>query len=131
MMSIAETREVARDYQVGAHSYSHESMGYEDDAFFHEDLIRCANFFRDHLQLPMDVYAFSNGSFRPNQVEALLAQGVRHVLLVGEKHAARSGPLYTRLTKFGDSALEAKYVALGLAGLKRKIVEGFQRFFSA
>ena len=62
---------VCRERLIGAHSFSHESMGYESDSFFRADLMQCRNFFEQQLRLPLDAYAFPNGSYRPEQIQAL------------------------------------------------------------
>lgn len=116
MMSTDDVREAARVHEIGAHSFSHESMGYEDDAFFQDDLRQCKDFFGARLGLPLDVYAFPNGSYRDSQVTLLQEAGVKHVLLVGERFAERGRRVYPRFTLYGETFLEVKFLALGYKG---------------
>jgi peptidoglycan/xylan/chitin deacetylase (PgdA/CDA1 family) len=113
MMRESDVREAARVHEIGAHSFEHESMGYEDDSFFERDLDKCFEYFRDALELPLTIYAFPNGSYRPSQVEILLARGIRHVLLVDEKMAAQRGSVLPRLTIAAANANEVRLQALG------------------
>ncbi|HYE73585.1 MAG TPA: polysaccharide deacetylase family protein [Blastocatellia bacterium] len=113
MMSADEIKEAARLHEIGAHSFSHESMGFEENGFFQDDLQKCAAFFKERLQLPLDIYAFPNGSYRDSQVTTLQQQGIKHVLLVGEKFAHREQPIYPRFTLYGETFQEVKFLALG------------------
>lgn len=113
MMNLEEVRQVAASHEIGAHSYSHESMEYESAEFFEHDLDRCFDYFSQRLRLPLLVYAFPNGSSRPEQVEVLRKRGIRHVLLVDEKFASRQCAVYPRFTMYGDSYQEVKFRALG------------------
>lgn len=114
MMDRSDVREIAKTHEVGAHSYSHESMGFEDNAFFEADLQKCSDYFDKMLEIPLEIYAFPNGSFRPEQIEISRRRGIRHQLLVGEKYADRNSDVFTRFTIYGASALEARFQALGL-----------------
>jgi peptidoglycan/xylan/chitin deacetylase (PgdA/CDA1 family) len=113
MMSLEEVREASREHEIGAHSFSHESMGFESAAFFEEDLERCVGFFRDRLGLALSIYAFPNGSYRPEQIELLAQRGVEHILLVEDQLASANGRVIPRLTMSGESRLEARFQALG------------------
>ena len=64
MMNADEVREAAATHEIGVHSYSHESMEFEDDEFFEDDFRKCVAYFRDELALPLEIYAFPNGSYR-------------------------------------------------------------------
>jgi peptidoglycan/xylan/chitin deacetylase (PgdA/CDA1 family) len=113
MMTVAEVRQVAGEHEIGAHSYGHDSMEFEDDAFFEQDLSRCQELFRDTLRLPLRVYAFANGSHRPEQIQILRSRGVAHVLLVGGGYALPGAGVYPRFTFHADSPSEARLRALG------------------
>jgi peptidoglycan/xylan/chitin deacetylase (PgdA/CDA1 family) len=113
MMDEADVRAAAAIHEVGAHSYSHESMGLEADGFFADDFHRCAEYFRTVLSLPLSVYAFPNGSWRPGQPEFLLQRGIEYVLLVDEQIAARTARILPRLTVHGSTPAEVKLRALG------------------
>ncbi|MBS1792984.1 MAG: polysaccharide deacetylase family protein [Acidobacteria bacterium] len=113
MMSRDEIREIAGTHEIGVHSYSHESMKFEEDAFFEDDFEKCVDYFKDKLELPLEIYAFPNGSYRPEQVAFLQNRGIRHILLVGEDYAPRGTNVYPRFTLYGASKIEARFQALG------------------
>lgn len=113
MMSVADVREAGASHEIGAHSYSHESMEYESDAFFEEDLDRCFGFFSDRLRMPLTIYAFPNGSYRPAHLETLRRRGIDHILLVDEQFATRPCSVCPRFTIYGDSRVETRFRALG------------------
>lgn len=114
MMTVADVRQAAATHEIGAHSYHHESMAYEPLTYFEEDLGRCERLFKQVLELPLDIYAFPNGSYRDEHVDVLLARGVRHVLIVGEKVASGAGETVPRITMSAQSAIEARFQAVGL-----------------
>jgi catechol 2,3-dioxygenase-like lactoylglutathione lyase family enzyme len=88
-------------------------MGAEDAAFFATDFQRCRHFFTEQLGLPLDIYAFPNGSYRHEQVRDLLAWGIRHVLLVDERVSAPGESVHPRFTFFGSSSAEVRVRSLG------------------
>ena len=113
MMNLDEVREAAKSHEIGAHSYSHESMAFESDEYFLSDFAKCEVLFRDQLKMPLDTYAFPNGIYRHEQVEMLQARGVRYVLLVEEKLATGLDGVFSRLTLSAQSGLEARFQAVG------------------
>ena len=113
MMNAADVREAAATHEIGVHSYSHESMEFEDDEFFQDDFRKCVAYFRDDLDLPLKIYAFPNGSYRPDQVTYLDKQGIQRILLVGENYARREQKVLPRFTVYGATPAEAKIRALG------------------
>ncbi|MCC6648023.1 MAG: polysaccharide deacetylase family protein [Polyangiaceae bacterium] len=114
MMTIDDVKQAAQTHEIGAHSYRHESMAYEPLAFFERDLAECERVFRDVLQLPLDIYAFPNGSFRDDHLSTLRSRGVPHILIVGEKVATGRGDVVPRITLSAASAREATFQAVGL-----------------
>jgi peptidoglycan/xylan/chitin deacetylase (PgdA/CDA1 family) len=111
MMTLEEVGAV-KDHELGAHSFAHSSMEFETDDYLDEDVRRCSEFFRRKLALPMTIYAFPNGSCRAGQAERVLAHGVEHVLLVGERFDG-GGPIHHRLTFDGRSKSEVRFKAVG------------------
>ena len=112
MMTRDEVRQISSVHDIGAHSFSHASMGVETDEYLREDLRRCEEYMRNELGLPMLIYAFSNGSYRPEQVDIVRHSGVRHILLVDDNFA---GEALVR-PRFGFDAKslpEARFKALG------------------
>lgn len=113
MMTTEEIRQIADRVSLGAHSYSHESMAFEDDSFFEEDFQKCRSYFEAELNTPLTIYAFPNGSYRPEQIYYLRRQSVKQILLVDEKFADARSDVLTRLTIYGDSGAEVRMKALG------------------
>jgi peptidoglycan/xylan/chitin deacetylase (PgdA/CDA1 family) len=108
MMSTVQVREIARDHEIGLHSYHHDSMELESDDFFSEDTQRCREWYEACLGGSPTVYAFPNGSFRPPQPQMALDNGFHQVLLVGERSSPRSGPFFERVTMFGRDHRELR-----------------------
>ncbi len=115
MMTTGEVRQITEYVDLGAHSFSHESMEFEDDDYFENDVEKCSEFFRSDLDLPMDIYAFPNGSYRPEQIEHLRRKGVSKVLLVGETLANMDSNVIPRITMYGDSDSEMRMRSVGAA----------------
>jgi peptidoglycan/xylan/chitin deacetylase (PgdA/CDA1 family) len=113
MMNREEIREIAGAHEIGVHSFSHESMEFETDAFFRDDLEKCAVYFENKLGLPLEIYAFPNGSYRDAQIDVLRARGIRHILLVGEDYARQGRDVFSRFTIYGSSKIETRFQALG------------------
>jgi len=113
MMSVSDIGEIASGHEVGAHSSSHQSMELENDSFFEQDLDRCLILFRDQLKLPLRVYAFPNGSWRPELVRILERRGVEHILLVGDAYASIGEHVYPRFNYYAESRHMARVCALG------------------
>jgi len=113
MMNLEDVRQASGNHEIGAHSYSHESMEFESNEFFESDLDRCFDYFSRSLRVPLFVYAFPNGSHRPEQIDVLQKRGIRYVLLVDEKFANRRGAVCPRFTIYGDSYQETKFRSLG------------------
>lgn len=115
MMNAEEVLEMAvAGHEIGVHSYSHESMEFEDERFFADDLEKCCRFFAERLRLPLDIYAFPNGSCRAEQIEFLKKEGFAHVLLVGEDYARPPFRVCPRFTIYGASRLETRFQGLGI-----------------
>jgi peptidoglycan/xylan/chitin deacetylase (PgdA/CDA1 family) len=113
MMSASDIRDAATTHEIGVHSYSHESMEFEDEEFFEDDFRKCAGYFHEELRLPLQIYAFPNGSYRPEQITYLEKQGIRRILLVGEDYAERGLRVLPRFTVYGATPAEARMRALG------------------
>ncbi len=113
MMTRAQVQEVASAHELGAHSWSHASMGSESDAFFAEDLDRCRRYFEETLGQPLSIYAFPNGSHRRSQLLLLSAAGIRHVLLVNEDFSRRGASAHCRFNFDARSPQELRFRATG------------------
>lgn len=113
MLSTDEICQLAETVEIGVHSYSHDSMGYESDNFFADDFAKCRSYFAERLNLPLSIYAFPNGSYRESQIDFLRSAGIEHILLVDEKFADPKSDVLTRRTMYGDSSREVRLNALG------------------
>jgi len=113
MMTAEEIKSIAGKHEIGVHSFSHESMGFEENSFFEDDLQNCFHYFQESLGLPMEIYAFPNGSYRKEQVEILQAKNIHHILLVDEQYSQRTRNIHPRFTIYGSSRLENKFQSLG------------------
>lgn len=113
MMTANEIREISNETEIGAHSFSHESMGFEDFQFFKQDFINCRNYFTEKLNVSLNIYAFPNGSYRTEQIDFLRQNDIKHILLVDEKFADFESDVFTRLTVYGDTKAEIKLKSLG------------------
>jgi hypothetical protein len=61
----------------------------------------------------LQIYAFPNGSYRPEQITYLENQGIQRILLVGEDYAGRGLRVLPRFTVYGATPAEARMRALG------------------
>ena len=113
MLNKEEIIKIAKIHEIGVHSYSHESMGFESKEYFEQDFQRCKNYFENELKLPLTIYAFPNGSYKNYQIDFLINQGIEHVLLVENRYADCQSHSKTRFTFFADSISEVKMRALG------------------
>ncbi len=113
MMNAQEIKKIAATHEVGVHSYTHESMAFEKSEFFENDFFRCKNYFAEKLSLPLEIYAFPNGSYRNEQIDFLQKENINHILLVDEKFADASSNIFPRITTYGKNGLEVRMKALG------------------
>src|SRR5688572_21540525 len=113
MMSTSDLAAIADETELGVHSFSHESMAFESQEFFEDDFRLCREYFAGKLHLPMNVYAFPNGSYRDEQIQFLRGNGIDRILLVDEKIADRDSDVVPRITMYGESAAEIRMRALG------------------
>jgi peptidoglycan/xylan/chitin deacetylase (PgdA/CDA1 family) len=109
MMSVEDVAAArAAGHEIGSHSYSHESMEYLDDPDFVEDYRRSCEVLKRAGCPDCAVYAYPNGSHRAGQSDLLRREGVRHILLVGERASRPEATEHTRLTLRGSSAAELR-----------------------
>jgi peptidoglycan/xylan/chitin deacetylase (PgdA/CDA1 family) len=115
MMTRDDVRQVGQRHDIGAHSFAHDSMEFESEEFFEQDTLRCMTYFADALDLPLETYAFPNGSHRDSQVASLQSKGIRNVLLVEERIADRRvhDGVFPRLTISAEGPVEARFQAMG------------------
>lgn len=113
MMTVEEISAIAETHEIGAHSFSHESMEFETAGFFAGDFYKCRDYFYNQLKIPLKIYAFPNGSYRHEQIDFLKSEGVEHILLVDEQFASVNDNVYKRFTFYGRTKTEVKLKALG------------------
>jgi len=113
MLNKKEVLEIAQIHEIGAHSYSHESMGIESDTFFENDFLKCQKYFQNELKLPLDIYAFPSGSYKENYLKYLKEKGIKHLLLVNETYSRYDSNIFNRFTFYGESKSEIWLRALG------------------
>ena len=119
MMTIEEIREAARaGHEIGSHSFEHDSMAVESDDFFVRDFARAEELFRDRLALPLTIYAFPNGSWRPAHLDLLAARGVAHTLLVDEGYSAIGNRVHSRFNHYSRSPAETHLRACGYSSAR-------------
>lgn len=106
MMTSDDLKQIAGAVELGAHSYSHESMAFESQEFFETDFESCSSYFDHILKAKLRIYAFPNGSYRDEQIDFLRGQGVERILLVNEAFATLGSDVFTRITMYGDSGSE-------------------------
>jgi hypothetical protein len=88
-------------------------MAHESREFFENDVAECSRYFTNQLGLPLQIYAFPNGSYRPEQIDFLRRNNVEKVLLVDEKPAELGSDVIPRVTMYGDSPAEVRMRASG------------------
>ncbi len=113
MMTAEDIHEIAGETEIGVHSFSHESMGFEENEFFERDFDKCRHYFQSKFNLPLITYAFPNGSYRPEQINFLRHNNVKHILLVNEEFADLQVDVFPRLTIYGETQTEVRMKSLG------------------
>ena len=113
MLNSNDIIEISKIHEIGCHSYSHESMAIESKDFFEKDFFKCKEYFKNILNLPLNIYAFPSGSYKHNQLKFLQNNGVKHILLVNEDYSNYETSIYNRFTFYGSSIYELKLRALG------------------
>jgi peptidoglycan/xylan/chitin deacetylase (PgdA/CDA1 family) len=113
MLNKDEIIQISKIHEIGAHSYSHESMGIESKEYFETDFFKCEEYFKNKIKLPLDIYAFPSGSYQDYQLDFLEKNGINHILLVGEKYSDHCTNRHFRFTYYADSTSEVKLRALG------------------
>ncbi len=112
VMSVDEINSLPASIEVGAHSFEHASMAEESDDYVQEDARRCNAFFEEYLRFSPRVYAFPNGSHRPQHIDLVKRAGFDTVLLVGERFAESANEVH-RFTFDATSRAEVVYRATG------------------
>lgn len=108
MLSARDLIDVAGHHEIGLHSFAHDSMEFESDAFLSEDLRRCVGWAARHLPTTPDIYAFPNGSHRADQVGIARDAGLRDILVGGERSSRVEASAHPRITAYGASAAEVR-----------------------
>jgi peptidoglycan/xylan/chitin deacetylase (PgdA/CDA1 family) len=113
MMRLDDVKRMSLHHDIGAHSYSHESMGFEEDSYFEEDVLHCQHYFQNALGMKCLYYAFPNGSYKENQINHLEKLEFKRALLVDEDYADARRFALTRFTIAADNLGDLKLQAAG------------------
>jgi peptidoglycan/xylan/chitin deacetylase (PgdA/CDA1 family) len=113
MMNIHEVKECATVHELGAHSFDHASMEYEDEEYLQNDLVRCKDYFSEVIGIPALIYVFPNGSCREEQIHRPLGLGYEHVLLVSNSFSRVGNKIHDRFGFHASSKKEVFFRAVG------------------
>jgi peptidoglycan/xylan/chitin deacetylase (PgdA/CDA1 family) len=117
VMSRSEITQIAAVHELGAHSYEHATMAAEDNAYVADDARRCRAYFADVLKRPTSIYAFPNGSYRPQHPAMIREAGFDTILLVNEDFSSAATRDHSRFNIYGTSDSELRFRATG--GLRK------------
>jgi peptidoglycan/xylan/chitin deacetylase (PgdA/CDA1 family) len=117
MMSRSEIKQIADAHELGAHSFEHATMGTETDQYVAEDARRCREYFAEVLKRPTGIYAFPNGSYRPQHPAMVRRAGFDTILLVDEDFSSAERQDHSRFNIYGTSDAELRFRAAG--GVRR------------
>jgi len=113
MMSRADVCQIIENHEIGVHSFEHASMASESEEYFLADLDKCQSYFMETFKTPAKIFAFPNGSHRPEQVQQALSSGYKHILLVDNDYSMTDFNVHQRFGIHADSGREALFRALG------------------
>lgn len=113
MMNRADVKGIGASHALGAHSFEHATLSFEDDDYVRKDAKACMDYFWDTLGITTDIYALPNGECRPPQLDIIRAAGFRHILFVGENYSTVPAVNHPRFSMYGDSRHELRFRATG------------------
>jgi peptidoglycan/xylan/chitin deacetylase (PgdA/CDA1 family) len=113
MMDLAAFKELSALHELGAHSYSHASLGFESDAYVSDDFQRCKAWFSEQLNIAVNVFAFPNGSYADHHIPLATAAGFEHILLVNVRFSNTKNCVHDRFGFDARNAGEMRYKAVG------------------
>jgi peptidoglycan/xylan/chitin deacetylase (PgdA/CDA1 family) len=113
MLSLEDVKKLSLKYEIGCHSYYHKDFKYLTTQKFEEDFNKCQDFFKNNLNIPIDIYAFPYGSYKQDNINYLQKKKVRHILLVDENYSKLNENIYNRFTFHASSKFELKLKSLG------------------
>lgn len=119
MMNQKDILKILEYYDWGAHSYDHANMREESETFFTKDLENCKNWFKNMLNIDPFIYAFPNGSYRPEQLQIAKRLGFTNLLLVDDDFSSLGNECHLR---FGFEANSMKEMRVKATGFVRKII---------
>ena len=103
VMNRSEITQIAEVHELGAHSFEHATMAAEDDDYVAADARRCRAYFADVLKRPTSIYAFPNGSYRPQHPAMIREAGFDTILLVNEDFSSAATRDHSRFNIYGTS----------------------------
>jgi peptidoglycan/xylan/chitin deacetylase (PgdA/CDA1 family) len=113
VMTRSEVGQVGDLHELGAHSFEHATMGVEEDDYVVEDARRCRDYFAEVLDRPTSIYAFPNGSYRPQHPQIVRDAGFETILLVDEDFSSPQRREHPRFNIYGKSDRELRFRATG------------------
>lgn len=88
-------------------------MTSESEEYFLADLKKCREYFIESFKKTVTIYAFPNGSYRPEQVQQALKFGFKNVILVDNDYSMTDFNVHPRFGIHAESTREALFRALG------------------
>jgi peptidoglycan/xylan/chitin deacetylase (PgdA/CDA1 family) len=113
IMSRSDVSQIAETHELGAHSFEHATMRAENDDYVREDARRCRHYFDEVLKQPTGIYAFPNGSYRPEHPAIVRDAGFDTILLVDEDFSSPGRREHPRFNIYGSSDRELRFRATG------------------
>lgn len=80
MMTPHEIRTVAAEHEIGAHSFEHATLSFEESSYVEEDLIKCSKYFTTILHGETEIFAFPNGRINRTYLSLYFNKGYRKLL---------------------------------------------------
>jgi peptidoglycan/xylan/chitin deacetylase (PgdA/CDA1 family) len=113
MMREEDVRSAAAVHEIGAHSFEHASLLYEDDDYVRADARKCQAYLIALTGRSSAIYALPNGMAAERQLGLIADEGFRHILLTGETYSKPAAHYHPRFTMWGEGAAELRARATG------------------
>jgi peptidoglycan/xylan/chitin deacetylase (PgdA/CDA1 family) len=113
MMREKDVQTAAAVHEIGAHSFEHASLLYENDEYVREDARKCRAYLSSVTNQSSRIYALPNGMATERQLGLIAQEGFRHILLTGEAHSRLGAQFHPRFTMYGNSNAELRFRAVG------------------
>lgn len=114
MMREEDVRSAAAVHEIGAHSFEHASLLYENDEYVRADARKCQAYLTGLTGRSSAIYALPNGMAAERQLGLIADEGFQHILLTGETYSTPAAHYHPRFTMWGDNAAELRARATGI-----------------